>query len=66
MLNNYFKPSVTRPTTYSPYFTHKPASDKAIKPINQQKNRKYKLFIILIAKAVRRQLRNSWEQMWAF
>lgn len=64
MLNNYFKPSATRPTAYSPYYANKPVSEHAIKANNSHKYRKYKLIILLIAKVQKRMFKDVWEQLW--
>jgi hypothetical protein len=60
MLNNIFKPTVPRSTSYSPYFANKQISDNALKANNQHKYKKYKLLVLLLTKAVRRALSNSW------
>ena len=57
MLNNYFKPSVTRPTTYSPYFANKQVPESALKANSHHKYRKYKLIILLLLKTYKRLLR---------
>lgn len=56
MLNNIFKPTVSRPSTYSPYYANKQVSENAIKANTQHKYRRYRLLIIILQKALKRVL----------
>ena len=62
MMNQTLKPSVSRPPTYSPYFTNKQAPHTIMKT-NQAKYRKYKLLIGLIVKASQRSIKTVWNEL---
>jgi hypothetical protein len=62
MLNNLYKPSVVRNTTYSPYFVNKPIPENYKNTYNP-KYKKYRLLTIIIFRAAQRQIKESWEKI---
>lgn len=59
MINNYFRPSVTRPTIQITY--NQQSHSPYLKPYGAQKYRKYKLLVSLIVKAAQRHLSESFQ-----
>lgn len=62
MLNNPYKPSITRNSTYSPYFVNKPVPEH-YKGTYNSKYKKYRLLTIIIVRAAQRQIKDCWEKI---